>query len=267
MRFVDRALAARIEDLDALCTAETTRWYARLYPSSNAEVREVAGGTASCGGPDYMLNEVKGIGMHGTVSEEDLDSIEAFYHARQSPFTIELCPLADPGLLEQLARRGYRLVELSNTLVRELSADTFSTAPAEIEIREARPDEREPWVSVVAGGFCEGGEAPPALVSLCRASSYVGIARPFIALVDGRPAAGASLVIRDRIALMAGSATPPQFRRRGIHTAMFCARLAVARASGCEFAVMMAQPASTSQRNAERQGFRVVYTRPKLRLG
>jgi hypothetical protein len=35
---------------------------------------------------------------------------------------------------------------------------------------------------------------------------------------------------------------------------------------GCDLAMMVAEAASNSQRNAERQGFRIAYTRFKWRL-
>jgi hypothetical protein len=47
---------------------------------------------------------------------------------------------------------------------------------------------------------------------------------------------------------------------------LLAARLAEARQRGCEIAMMVTEPGSTSQRNAERRGFRVAYTRTKWRL-
>ena len=38
----------------------------------------------------------------------------------------------------------------------------------------------------------------------------------------------------------------------------------MAKAASCEFAVTEAQPGGTSQRNMERLGFRVVYTRVEM---
>ncbi len=43
-----------------------------------------------------------------------------------------------------------------------------------------------------------------------------------------------------------------------------CARLAEARKAGCDLAVICTQPGSGSQRNAERQGFQVVYARTMM---
>ena len=64
-------------------------------------------------------------------------------------------------------------------------------------------------------------------------------------------------------ALLAGAATIPAWRGRGAQAALLRARLHHAARVGCDMAMMVTEPGSTSQRNAERQGFRVVYNRIK----
>jgi len=49
-----------------------------------------------------------------------------------------------------------------------------------------------------------------------------------------------------------------------VQTALLGARIAWAAARGCDLAVSITAPASISQRNIERAGFRVAYTRTKL---
>jgi GNAT superfamily N-acetyltransferase len=67
------------------------------------------------------------------------------------------------------------------------------------------------------------------------------------------------------VALFAGASTVPEQRRRGLQSALLEARLRYARKRGCDVAMMVAEPGSNSQRNAERQGFQVAYTRVKWR--
>ncbi|MEO8360415.1 MAG: hypothetical protein ABI672_10330, partial [Vicinamibacteria bacterium] len=57
----------------------------------------------------------------------------------------------------------------------------------------------------------------------------------------------------------------PEARRQGAQSALLAARLSFARERGCDLAMMCALPGSASQRNAERQGFRIAYTRIKWR--
>jgi GNAT superfamily N-acetyltransferase len=68
------------------------------------------------------------------------------------------------------------------------------------------------------------------------------------------------------VALFAGASTIPAWRRRGVQRALLEARFQYARAAGCDLAMMGAEPGSSSQRSAERQGFRIAYTRTKWTL-
>jgi RNA polymerase sigma factor (sigma-70 family) len=67
------------------------------------------------------------------------------------------------------------------------------------------------------------------------------------------------------VAQLTGAATIPAHRRRGVQTALLSARLAdAAAAAGCDVAVIITQPGSKSQQNAQRQGFDLLYTRAVL---
>ncbi len=86
----------------------------------------------------------------------------------------------------------------------------------------------------------------------------------YLARADGEPAGGAALSILDGIAGIYGASTLPAFRNRGVQTSLLRVRLSRAAAEGCELAMTVTQPGSRSQRNVERLGFRVVYTRSKF---
>jgi GNAT superfamily N-acetyltransferase len=66
------------------------------------------------------------------------------------------------------------------------------------------------------------------------------------------------------MAVLGGASTLPEFRRRGVQTALQHARLTFAAGAGCDLATTITQPGSASQRNAERRGFHVIYTRVKF---
>ena len=89
-------------------------------------------------------------------------------------------------------------------------------------------------------------------------------ASSFLALIDGEPVGGGAVLVHRGLALLAGAATLPAYRNRGVHAALHHARLALARRRGCDLAAQGAEPGSTSQRNAERRGLRVAYTRAIL---
>ncbi|RYE90890.1 MAG: GNAT family N-acetyltransferase, partial [Myxococcales bacterium] len=88
--------------------------------------------------------------------------------------------------------------------------------------------------------------------------------RGYLARVDGHPAGAASLRLDLGLAQLCGATTLPAFRRRGVQSALLDARLAVARAAGCDLAVVTTSPGSASQANARRRGFELLYTRALL---
>jgi GNAT superfamily N-acetyltransferase len=205
------------------------------------------------------------MGLHGPVTEADLDRLEAFYFGRREPCRVFVCPLADPSLVDGLGRRGYRLSGFENFLAMPLIPDANEPAAIPgIEIRPAEPDAADLYARVVAPNFA-GPEGPTdEHHDLIAAMFGMGHASAFLAYVDGQPAGGGAVLIHLGVALLAGAATLPAYRNRGVHAALHHARLALARRSGCDLAAQGAQPGSTSQRNAERRGLRVAYTRAIL---
>lgn len=80
------------------------------------------------------------------------------------------------------------------------------------------------------------------------------------------PIASGAVFVHDGVALLAGASTVPEGRRRGAQLALLDTRRRYAASNGCDLAMMCAAPGSASQRNAERNGFRVAYTRTKWQL-
>jgi GNAT superfamily N-acetyltransferase len=86
-----------------------------------------------------------------------------------------------------------------------------------------------------------------------------------LALVRGEPAGGASVAVApNRAAVMSGAGVLPRFRGLGVQRALIAARLRIARAAGCDVAGSFTRPATVSQKNLERLGFRILY--PKIVL-
>jgi GNAT superfamily N-acetyltransferase len=90
--------------------------------------------------------------------------------------------------------------------------------------------------------------------------------RLYFAEIDATPAAAGVLSAHDRIGYLAIAGTLPDFRRRGCQTALVQRRLADAAESGCELVTTGATFASQSQRNLERAGLRVAYTKAVWRV-
>ena len=256
-------LARRLEEAEAFVAESYAREVARRQPGTDVAVEEVAGGRAVFVGPGSPLTETKAIGLHGPVSEADLDRMESIFFSRAEPSRVVVCPLADPSLVESLGCRGYRLAKFENILTMALGRDEHRPSPIPgIEVRQIDPGEADLYANVVAPNFVGPGESTDALAEMIAMMFGLEHALHFLAFINGEPVGGGALLIHRGLALFAGAATLVPFRNRGVHAALHHARLAFA--SGCDLAAQGADPGSTSQRNAERRNLRVAYTRAIL---
>jgi len=254
---VDLNLARRLEMAETM-TPEHVRALQRFAPDATAEV--IAGGTAVFGGRAYPANHIVGIGLYGPVGSAEIDRVEEFYRSRGVACEIVVSPLADRSLLEMLAPRGYRITEFNSVLIRPLQDAGPIEPTVGITIERVNENTVQIWDRVLAKGFAEFGPLPD---NLFAAFAAVPDGLCFLACVDGQPAGGAAgAIMREAgIAALFGSATLPEFRRRGVQTSLINRRLWEAGNAGCEYAVVSTMPGSGSQRNMERRGFRLAYTK------
>ncbi|MBI3693859.1 MAG: GNAT family N-acetyltransferase [Acidobacteria bacterium] len=268
MLFSDLDLARRIETADARGGLEYARVLARLHPDLGAAALEIAGGCAVYAGVGSPVTQAMALGLEGPVTEQHFEELESFFRSRGARTEIEVCPLAGPSLLELLGRRGYRVIEWSNVLAQSLSRAALDPPPpSAVGVRRAPPDEVDTWVHVMARCYFEHQEIDASLRAMFEPAFHNPNSVCFLAFLDGQPAGCGGLLIHDGVAQIAGAGTLPEYRNRGVQSALFHSRLEFALAAGCDLAVTMAQPGTASHRNAERHGFRVLYTRSKFAAG
>jgi hypothetical protein len=135
-----------------------------------------------------------------------------------------------------------------------------------IRVRLIEESEHELWAQVAAKGWSEQAELAEVILELSLISAKRSNALSFMAELDAEPIATGAMIISDGVALLAGASTVAEARRRGGQLALLYSRLRYAAENGCDIAMMCALPGSASQRNAERQGFRIAYTRIKWQL-
>jgi GNAT superfamily N-acetyltransferase len=252
MIFADAILARRLEAAEAAnargcCAADPTN------------VLEIAGGCAIFVGADSPLTQAVGIGLNGPVSRLQIEELEAFFRARGSSATVDLCPHSDPGFLEALAARGYRMTEFNNVLVRRLNGLEIAFTP---RIRRALASEADVWSYTVGHGFFEQPELTSEEMDVGRAIFTMPGAHCYLAVTEtGQLAGGGALAVYDGLATLFADSTVPAWRRAGLHRELIAARLNEAIARGCAMATASTLPGSGSQRNYERAGFQVAYTK------
>ena len=263
MQFVDKAFARRLEAGEEMPQVMYARVLAKSKPQIGADEAEICGGHMSFAGLGSPIGRAGGMGLDRPFTAEDLDRFEAFYKSHGAPSQVDLCPLHDAEVFAMVKKRGYSIAELNNVLFRKLdTAEEFPPAPAGAEIRRGTLEDADAASALVERAFFPDGPPEP----------YRGLLTPlyqmkggitFIATVGGTMAAcAAGLVIPEhRIFALCGAGTAIEFRGRGLQTALSRVRMAAAAAAGCEYAVVVTQGGSASQRNCERLGFRVAYSK------
>lgn len=257
MIFAGLGLARRIEAAEAAIARGCAEGQA------DSAILEAGGGIAVFQGADSPLTQVVGVGLNGPVRPAELDCLEEFFRSRGARVTIDLCPLADPGLVELLADRGYRLVEFNNVLVRPLAGLEITLTP---RVRQALGNEGDVWSHAVGSGFFEQAELTEEEMNVGRAIFGMQGARCYVtASASGEAAGGGALAVHGGLAMLFADSTVPRFRSQGLQAESIVARLHEASALGCDLAAATTLPGSGSQRNYERAGFQVAYTKATMR--
>jgi hypothetical protein len=273
--FADTSLARRLETTEGRGNAAFVDAQAGREPYSGAIRTEVAGTLVMFAGVGSPITQTFGLGMHQRVSDRDFDTIERFFTSRGSAVFHEVCPHAGVETLTALATRGYKPIEVSNVMFTEIGQGGAGGAmgamgaggargATALRVRIVEKTEAEWYGAIAARGWSETPEVQQFIQGFARSS--VEVATCFIAELDGQAIATAALFLHGGVALLAGASTVPEGRRQGAQMALLEARLRHAAAQGCDLAMMVAAPGSASQRNAERNGFRVAYTRTKWQL-
>lgn len=270
--FSDLALSRRLERTEASANAEFVEARAKFFPDSGACWMEAAGAYAMFDGVGSPLTQTFGLGVFEPVTAEALDRIEAFFRERGSDTFHEISPMANQSLLALLGERGYRPMELTSVMFRPIERGVKLAAQLNDKLRvrligkDDNEADQELWANTTLKGWSTEGDFGDSFLDLFRLTAKKGIAPSFLAELDGQAIAAGALSITDGVALLAGASTVPEGRKQGAQLALLDARLRYAAEQGCDLAMMCAAPGSASQRNAERQGFRIAYTRIKWQL-
>lgn len=192
-------------------------------------------------------------GLTGDTLTE-LDDVLTLYRSQQiaprlSVWATHLTPTLGVALFD----RGFTPIGVGATLYAAAEAPPPQTF-AGIQIHELSPGEdMATFNGVLLAGYGFTDLTQQVLAVLENEGSGL---RRYLAFVDGQPAAVAALSIQDGVAYLAGAATLPHFRGRGVQAALIHRRLNDV-ASECELVTVTAAFASGSQRNLERHGLRV----------
>lgn len=263
--FVTLALARRLELANSWRAVNYAEAYQRLHPRAACASQPIGGGYAVFISPTSPVNKAAGLGLDRPPTRADLQALEDFFRSRGARPTIDACPLADPGLFRLLREAGYGVDGFFSVLARVLPEGLSpGPLPPGLRVTRARPAEAERWLELVGQGFDESDPPTPETLDILGPNFHARSSAAYFAWLDGRPVAGGGMYYHEGVVELGGASTLPAYRRRGAQRALIEARLADARALGCDLGMVLTGPGSNSQRNAQRAGFWLAYTRVVL---
>jgi GNAT superfamily N-acetyltransferase len=263
MQFVDKSLARRLESAEEMPQVDCARMLQQLHPEIGAAFEPFCGGHMIFAGLNSPIGHAAGLGFDGPVTVADLDRLENFYRSHGAPAQLDLCPHTDSSALELVTARRYTLAELNNVLYCPLDTALHVAVPAGVEICRGKPEEATLFSQIVARSFFESTDPPDGFADMLAPLFAYPEALTFLASVHGTPIAAAAgrIIPEHRIFAFFGAGTLPDFRKRGIQTALLRTRLKAAAEAGCEYGVVITRGGTISERNCLRLGFRIAYSK------
>jgi len=238
-----------------------------------ADVSEsIGGGVMARGHPGTWCNHAIGLGLDGPVPEAEVDRLVAFYSDHGIEPRIELCATADPLFIRALADRGFVVRSFEHVLARRFRGPEPAPPHALVDglafeqvDTTDRSAVRAAVMQMMKQFYPKPGDGPSEeSVELTVKFSMGPGVHLLVARVDGVFAGSGGMQRTGVFANIIGAGVVPEFRRRGIQQHLIARRCEIARSVGAEIAVVGSKPGISTERNAMRMGFALVYTRTVL---
>lgn len=260
----DKNLARRLERIEAAAHISTIEASQNMISGYDGEWLELYSTFLLYDNRNSPLNRCFGLGLFDPITMEEMIKLERFYRKRDTSINLEVSSLVDDALLPLLTELEYVPVYHTNIFYCYLDHQVKSeTIPQSVyKARTIDEQEGDIWSDTFSKGFEGANEKLNSFIQ-----SYGNIAtrslghKCFIVREQGRAIASGSLFIKDGVAFIMNSSTLTSDRSSGAHLALHSARLEYAKIHGCDLAMICTIPGSVSQRNAERFGFNLAYTR------
>jgi ribosomal protein S18 acetylase RimI-like enzyme len=254
MRLSDEALARRLE---AVSDGFMLEW----LHGTRAQLRPFGAAVASADPSRPELDFVNRVYGLWPEDAEHAGELAAFYRELGVRAWFELAPS------NRFAQLAAALSEAGASQIgfhAVLAGPPTASEPAGVEI------ETSPEPHLFASVLLRGHGVPDDARVRDRASvarwAEIETWRLYLARLDGVPAGAALLSVDDGMGYLANASTLPEHRGRGVQTALIARRIADAAAAGCDVVSSGAAFGSPSQRNLQRAGLQITYTKAVWRL-
>lgn len=262
MLSITNELVRRLESAEAEDGAACVHAQKQLNPEAGAQCEPFSSGYLLFVSTDSPLTHALGLGFNGAITEEDVNRMESFFRDRGAAVTVDVCPFADFSLVETLTQRGYKISEFANVMVRGIAAgEQVPEIAGGPQVRLADHSEAVLYGDTVVRGFFGRDEVTPEESNLGRVLFHMPDTLAYFGVMDNLPVSCGQMAIHNGVASCFGDSTLLAYRKRGAHTAIIRARVGEAAAKGCDLITAGVSPGSTSQRDYERVGFQVAYTK------
>lgn len=145
-------------------------------------------------------------------------------------------------------------------------SEQAAPAPEGLAIRELSRTEVGPWAEVMIAANGMAGSLAGTWRSMERGLALAPHDHRFLGEIDGSPVAAAAIHTHHGVGYLRAGSVLSAHRGRGIQRALIAARIAHAARLGCDLVGSIADAGSSSARNLERSGLRVVATRHAYRV-
>jgi ribosomal protein S18 acetylase RimI-like enzyme len=175
--------------------------------------------------------------------------------------TFEMVPgHYDASLGRELTRLGFLQSGFHVSLIGEPRRFDHTSDDAKIEL-VATPQTMDDYLEAYVAGWGIADRDQAQFKANVRPWQQQPGWSLYLARIDGKPAAAATLFVENGVGYLADAATAPAMRNRGLQTALLKRRVSDACAAGADVVFSGAAPFSTSHRNMERVGLRVQFAR------
>lgn len=208
---------------------------------------------------------LRGKNRSGGITPETLDVLPElidFYRSENLPFSLSI-PYGrmTREMFDRLTAAGMRSAGSGAAPVLAPAGETFPEDGSGIVVRPSPLEERELYLDLFqrAFGHRAGESAPEYRAFQWAEDSLPGGAR-YIAEIDGTPVGMASFPIVQGVGFFGTAGVLPEYRGRGVQTALIRRRIRDAPGLGCDLVVGGGSMGETTYRNFERAGLRLIPT-------
>ncbi|BCS29351.1 GNAT family N-acetyltransferase [Aspergillus puulaauensis] len=253
---VPPTLARLTEAAEVAFITEQNRAASQLYPDDGFIAESLGTGVVAITKPSFSRIKIL--------------TLERLFRGINLPPYINLCPFSHPTARQLFNERGYfvRGAISVYTLPLQDYENDKNDNDDNIEITCVQDTEKALFTEYSITGAKSLGRAVDLLETLAKCATLRPDTRLYFAKIDGQIAGSAGLAFLTtpfgQVAELYIDSTVPEFRGRGVQTALLRARLVEAKKAGVERAVLNARPGEGSARNAERVGFQLAYVKDTL---